>query len=99
MGDFLCCTIPLVVYRAVLRSTDHGGIVNGGTALISYLFTKSCPPLKAVRMSRMVCLKIVIFHTNFLKKMCYIKLHSSLSALVCCFLDHCSNGTVLNLKC
>ncbi|EJW76618.1 hypothetical protein WUBG_12473, partial [Wuchereria bancrofti] len=39
---------------AVLRSTDHGGILNGGTALISYLFTKNCPPLKAVRMSRMI---------------------------------------------
>uniref|UniRef100_A0A1I7W5K1 ULP_PROTEASE domain-containing protein n=1 Tax=Loa loa TaxID=7209 RepID=A0A1I7W5K1_LOALO len=44
----------LKLSRAVLRSTDHGGILNGGTALISYLFTKNCPPLKAVRMSRMI---------------------------------------------
>lgn len=56
------------VYRAVLRSTDHGGIVNGGTALISYLFTKNCPPLKAVRMSRMVCRK---FLPNFPKNASY----------------------------
>ncbi|VIO90343.1 Uncharacterized protein BM_BM10182 [Brugia malayi] len=44
----------LKLSKAVLRSTDHGGILNGGTALISYLFTKNCPPLKAVRMSRMI---------------------------------------------
>ncbi|MCP9258540.1 hypothetical protein DINM_001343 [Dirofilaria immitis] len=45
----------LKLSRTVLRSTDYGGIVNGGTALISYLFTKNCPPLKALRMSRLVC--------------------------------------------
>ncbi|KAL4002001.1 hypothetical protein ACH3XW_1675 [Acanthocheilonema viteae] len=44
----------LKLSRAILRSTDHGGILNGGTALISYLFTKNCPPLKAVRMSRVI---------------------------------------------
>uniref|UniRef100_A0A915PQ16 N-acetyltransferase domain-containing protein n=1 Tax=Setaria digitata TaxID=48799 RepID=A0A915PQ16_9BILA len=44
----------LKMSRTVLRSTDHGGIINGGTALISYLFTKNCPPLKARRMSRMI---------------------------------------------
>ncbi|VDM91736.1 unnamed protein product [Litomosoides sigmodontis] len=50
----MCHSVILYIYRAVLRSTDQGGIVNGGTALISYLFTKNCPPLKAVRMSRMI---------------------------------------------
>ncbi|VDO53997.1 unnamed protein product [Onchocerca flexuosa] len=44
----------LKLSRTVLRSTDNGGILNGGTALISYLFTKNCPPLKAVRMSRLI---------------------------------------------
>ncbi|VDM98545.1 unnamed protein product [Thelazia callipaeda] len=42
----------------VLRSTDQGGIINAGTSLVSYMFTKDCPPVKIDDMMRMV-LKVV----------------------------------------